>query len=258
MSSPLARYGRPLWSSFQWEFQWWMVSQSIHGEQGAVVATARLAEELPTIEAKLYAANQIGDEARHVEVFTRYAREKMPHAPYEVTAPLHDLLKDILGDSRWDMVALGMQIMIEALGMAIFRAASSTFHDDLIRDITRRVARDEARHVAFGIIALEEAYRDMTGPDLREREDFALQAAALMRRRFLFEDVWERMEISRADGMAFAESSPAMIAYRQTMFAKVIAALGRIGLMSPRVIAGFEKLDLLGYVARRGLPVSSR
>lgn len=253
LSSPIGRYGPALWDAFQWQFQWWMVSQSIHGEQGALVATARLAEELPGIEAKLYAANQVGDEARHVEVFSRYAREKMPEPQYEVTAPLLALLKDIIADSRWDMVALGMQIMIEALGMAIFRVASGNFHDPLIREITRRVARDEARHVTFGIIALEDAYRGLSGSELRDREDFVLEAAALMRRRFLFEDVWDRMGIRRDEGVAFAEFSPTMIAYRRTVFVKVISALDRIGLMTPRVTDGFGKLELLGYVSRRGL-----
>jgi hypothetical protein len=253
LASPLGRYGGALWNTFQWEFQWWMVSQSIHGEQGALVATARLAEELPGIEAKLYAANQVGDEARHVEVFSRYAREKMPVATYDVTAPLLKLLQDTIGDSRWDMVALGMQIMIEALGMAIFRVASGNFHDPLIREITRRVARDEARHVAFGIIALGDAYRGLSASELRDREDFVLEAAALMRRRFLFEDVWDRMGIHRADGVAFAELSPAMIAYRRTVFVKVISALAHIGLMTPRVTEGFDRLELLGYASRRSL-----
>ncbi len=253
LSSPLGRYGRSVWDSYQWQFQWWMVSQSVHGEQGALVATARLAEEMPGIEAKLYAANQVGDEARHVEVFSRYAREKMPEPVYEVSAPLLALLEDIIEDSRWDMVALGMQIMIEALGMAIFRAASGNFHDPLIREITRRVARDEARHVTFGIIALEDAYRGLSANELRERQDFALEAAALMRRRFLFEDVWDRMGIRRDEGVAFAEHSHAMIAYRQTVFAKVVSALNHIGLMTPRVTEGFAQLGLLGYSSRRGL-----
>lgn len=247
LSSPLGRYGSTVWDAFQWQFQWWVVSQSVHGEQGALVATARLAEELPGIEAKLYAANQVGDEARHVEVFSRYAREKMPEPQYEVSPPLLALLEDIISDSRWDMVALGMQIMIEALAMAVFRVASGSFHDPLIREISRRVARDEARHVAFGVIALEDAYRGLSASELRDREDFVLAAAALMRRRFLFEDVWDRMGIRRDDGTAFAQCSPTMIAYRRTVFTKVIFALDRIGLMTPRVTDGLGQLDLLGY-----------
>ena len=49
-----------------WELQAWMVSQFMHGEQGALVATARLVETVPDIESKYYAANQVNDEARHV------------------------------------------------------------------------------------------------------------------------------------------------------------------------------------------------
>ena len=53
-----------------WELQAWMTSQFMHGEQGALVATARLVETVPDIESKYYAANQVNDEARHVEALS--------------------------------------------------------------------------------------------------------------------------------------------------------------------------------------------
>src|SRR5689334_16031270 len=142
-ASPLARRGRRMWDSFRWELQSWMVSQFLHGEQGALVVAARLVEVVPDLDSKYYAASQAADEARHVEVFSRYLREKVPNA-YPITSALAELLQDLLADSRWDITALGMQIVVEALAMAAFRLANSTFHDDLICEITRLVARDEA------------------------------------------------------------------------------------------------------------------
>ena len=255
-SSPLARLGRPAWDSFRWEFQSWMVSQFLHGEQGALVGTARLAELMPDVEAKYFAASQVGDEARHVEAFSRYLREHVA-TPYPISAPLTALLSDALTDRRWDVVALGLQIMVEALAMAAFRLANATFHDPLIKQITTLVGRDEARHVAFGVLALSDLYRELSDGERAERAEFVLEAAALMRRRFLLEDVWDRIGVDHDEGTAFAAENPMMIAYRQAIFAKVVSSLARIGLMTEQVRDGFGKLDLLGFAASR-VTASSR
>jgi len=130
-SSPLARRGRPIWDTFRWELQSWMVSQFLHGEQGALVVAARLVEVAPDLDSKYCAASQAIDEARHVEAFSRYLLTKVPQ-PYPITAPLAALLRDILADPAWDITALGMQIIVEALAMAAFRMANTTFHDDLV------------------------------------------------------------------------------------------------------------------------------
>lgn len=248
-ASPLAVRGRSMWDTFRWEVQSWMVSQFLHGEQGALVVAARLVEAVPDIEAKMYAASQVADEARHVEVFSRYLDEKIP-APYPINAALRDLIEDILVDSRWDVTALGMQIMVEALAMAAFRLANNTFHDDLIRDITRLVARDEARHVSFGVLSLAEVYREISTAERADREDLVLEAAALMRRRFLLEDVWERLDVDAREGAQYASHDKLMIMYRQTIFAKVVSALVRIGLMTDRVRAGLDGLGLLDFAGR--------
>jgi hypothetical protein len=244
-ASPLASRGKPAWTAFRWEFQSWMVSQFLHGEQGALVATARLAQEMPDVDCKLYASTQVVDEARHVEAFSRYLREHIP-SRYEVSAPLSSLMQDLLSDSRWDIAALGMQILIEALALAAFRTANATFNDDLIKQITALVSRDEARHVSFGVLALDRVYRDLTAAELRDREDFVLTAASLMRQRFLLEEIWERMEVPRKEGADFALRSPLMIAYRRTIFAKVVTALDHIGLLTDRVRGGLAALGLTG------------
>ena len=149
-----------------------------------------------------------------------------------------------------DITALGMQIVVEALAMAAFRLANSTFHDRLICDITRLVARDEARHVSFGVLSLEGIYREMTSAELADREDMVLESASLMRRRFLLEDVWERIEVDRTEGVDFASHNELMVKYRQAIFARVVTALANIGLLTPRVRDGLERLDLIGFADR--------
>jgi hypothetical protein len=248
--SHLASYRPGLWDTFRWEFQAWMVSQFLHGEQGALVAAARLVEVVPEIDAKCCAASQVGDEARHIEAFARYLREKVP-TPYPISPSLRALVGDALADSRWDITVLGMQIMVEALAMAAFRLADKTFHDALIRDICRLVARDEARHVSFGILSLKTFYGEITTSERAERETFVLEAAHLMSRRFLMADVWERIGVDHDEGTSFARTNELMIRYRQTIFAKVVSSLGQIGLMTPRVRNGLAALDLLGIPAVR-------
>ncbi|WP_341720835.1 ferritin-like domain-containing protein [Micromonospora sp. FIMYZ51] len=249
-ASPLARRGRGMWDTFRWELQTWLVSQFLHGEQAALVVAARLIETVPDIESKTYAASQAADEARHVEVFSRYLREYAPEI-YPVTASLRELLDDILTDSRWDVTALGMQLIVEALAMAAFRLADGTFHDDLIKQITRLVARDEARHVTFGVLTLDGIYADMTSAERADREDMVLEAATLMRRRFLIEDIWERLEVPRDEGVRYASTDPLMVTYRQALFAKVISALRQVGLFTPRVRAGLDGLGLLAFGPHR-------
>ncbi|MCI4066425.1 ferritin-like domain-containing protein [Micromonospora sp. R77] len=245
-ASPLARRGRPAWDAFRWELQAWMVSQFLHGEQAAMVVASRLVEVMPDLESKFYATTQAVDEARHVEVFSRYLRTHVPH-PYPVSEPLLLMLTDILGDPRWDVVALGMQIMVEALAMAAFRLAGNTFHDDLIKRITTLVARDEARHVSFGVLALGGLYDSMTSAERAEREDLVLESAALIRRRFLLADIWDRLEVPLREGTDFAAHHELMIAYRQAIFSRVGNALGQIGLLTPRVRTGLERLDLIRF-----------
>ncbi len=245
-ASPLAKRGRPAWDEFRWELQSWMVSQFLHGEQAAMVVSARLVETMKDLESKFYATTQAVDEARHVEVFSRYLREKVPE-PYPVCDPLRLMLESILSDSRWDVVALGMQIMVEALAMAAFRLANNTFHDELIKSITAMVGRDEARHVSFGVLSLAGIYDEMTSAERAEREELVLESASLIRRRFLLEDIWERMDVNRAEGVEFAAYNDLMVAYRQTIFSRVGHSLGQIGLLGPNVRKGLHQLDLMRY-----------
>jgi hypothetical protein len=249
-ASPLAPRGPRAWDAFRWEFQSWMVSQFLHGEQAAMIVAARLVETVPDLDSKFYAATQAVDEARHVEVFSKYLREKIPE-PYPVSAPLRELLTDILSDSRWDVTALGMQIMVEAIAMASFRLSNSSFHDPLIKELTHLVARDEARHVTFGVLSLSGLYDQLTSAERAEREELVLDAAALIRRRFLLDDIWERLEVDRAEGVAFATNHDLMIKYRQAVFSRVAVALGQIGLMTEPVRTGLDKLGLLQFAGER-------
>ncbi|MDX3535549.1 ferritin-like domain-containing protein [Streptomyces sp. MB09-01] len=249
-SSPLAHRGKAGWDAFRWEVQAWMVSQFLHGEQAALVSCARLAEVLPEVEAKLCAISQAGDEARHVEAFARYVREHVPD-PYPVTEALRALFQDALVAREWEFTALAIQCLVEPVALAGFRLAEATFHDALIKQIVVRVARDEARHVSFGVLLLKDVLPELSDAERAHREEFVLEAIELLRLRFLLTDVWERLEVDRAAGVRFATYDPGLAAYRRSLFSRIVPMLAQIGLLTPTVVARLDRLDLLDRAAAR-------
>jgi len=225
-----------------------MLSQFLHGEQGALVATAKIVQQVPWEEAKFYAANQVADEARHVEVYHRYLTEKLGLS-YEIHPSLKTLLDDICSDSRWDLTYLGMQIMVEGLALAAFGIMRLLMEGEpLIQDITTRVIADESRHVAFGVLSLQGLYtQEMETSELREREDFIIEATHLMRDRLLMHQVFERLDWDPKVWVPWMRDTPFMIGFRQMLFSKIVPNLKRLGLLTPRVRAEYEKLDLLRF-----------
>jgi hypothetical protein len=244
--SPLAKMNDEQRNMMGWEFQSWMVSQFMHGEQGALVATARLVETVPDIDSKFYAANQVADEARHVEAYAKYLNEKL-QAHYPISKPLQSLLEDIMGEKRWDITYLGMQIMVEGLALAAFGLGNAMFRDPIIKQITDYVMRDEARHVAFGVLSLQGMFDDMSSAELADREDFIMEASQLMYDRFLLEDVWERVGIPIEEGKAFAAANPLMMVFRQMLFSKIVPNLNKLGLLTPRVREQYERLAIIQF-----------
>ena len=117
--TPYEKWGDAQFDQMALESNNWMLSQFMHGEQGALICTAKIVETVPWIDAKYYAATQVMDEARHVEVFAKYLDEKL-NGHYPINTHLRMLLDDIIEDSRWDMTYLGMQIMVEGLALAAF------------------------------------------------------------------------------------------------------------------------------------------
>jgi hypothetical protein len=220
----------------------------MHGEQGALVATAQLVSAVPWTEGKFYAANQVADEARHVEVYRRYLTEKLGLS-YPINPHLHTLLSQIIGESRWDMIYLGMQIMVEGLALAAFGLMKFTQPDEpLIQQITSYVMRDEARHVAFGVLSLQDLYtQELSESELKVREEFVIEATVLMRDRLLMAEVWERVGLDPKIWLPWSLTTPFMVGFRQILFSKIVPNLRRLGLLTPRVRAKFEELGILEY-----------
>jgi hypothetical protein len=224
----------------------WTLSQFLHGEQGALLAAAQLVASVPDLDSKLYGATQVVDEARHVDVYNRYLHEKIGFS-YPVNPHLKKLLDLILTDSRWDMKFLGMQIMVEGLALAAFALMRQNSYEPLLRDITRYVMGDEARHVAYGVLSLRDHYAEYSEADLREREDFVYEASVLMRDRFLMQEVWDKLGMPVERCTELALHNKGQVLFRQLLFAKIVPCIKRIGLLSQRQRERFEFLGILQY-----------
>ena len=228
--TPFAKWGDKEWIQLGVESQNWTLSQFMHGEQGALVCTAKIVESVPWIDAKYYAATQVMDEARHVEVFSKYLDDKLS-GHYPINAHLRMLLDDIISDQRWDMTYLGMQIMVEGLALAAFGYMHQMTTEPLLKQLLRYVMSDEARHVAFGVLSLQEHYSQLTAAELRERQEFAFEAAVRMRDRFLQQEVWVRMGIDpKAVAPLLVDLEDQKI-FQIMLFSKIVPNCKKLGLL---------------------------
>src|SRR5262245_61885488 len=224
------KWGDKEWTQFGVESQNWTLSQFLHGEQGALICTAQIVETVPWIDAKYYAATQVMDEARHVEVFAKYLDEKLS-GHYPINAHLGLLLDDILSDSRWDMTYLGMQIMVEGLALAAFGFLHQMTTEPLLKQLLRYVMSDEARHVAFGVLSLQEFYSELSDAEMKDRQEFTFEAAVRMRDRFLQQEVWDRMGVPVKDAVRLVMQDEGRKEFQNILFSKIVPNCKKLGLL---------------------------
>ena len=224
-----------------------LLSQFLHGEQGALLVASQLASCAPTYNAKLYAASQTFDEARHVEVFNKYLQDKIG-IHYPINSNLKLLLDKILTDERWDLKFIGMQIIIEGLALAAFQMLKSISKDPLLKQLLHYVIRDEARHVTFGINYLEDFIKTLSPEEIEERAQFAYEACVISRDRLINTKAEQRfLKMSEEEAREFSLNTGSFELFRNFLFSRVMPNLSRIGLLTDSVRPKFEALGLLEY-----------
>ena len=228
----------------------WLLSQFLHGEQGALFAACQVTEAVQWFDGKLYGATQVMDEGRHVEVFNRYLDQKLGRL-YQINDNLFVIIDSLMTDSRWDMKFLGMQIMVEGLALGAFGVIYNVTREPLLKALLEMVIQDEARHVHYGVLALREHItKELSERERREREDWAFEVALLMRNRFMAYEVYEEWFeglMSREHWRRFISNVPGMKMFRQVMFSRLVPNLREIGLMSERILPYYEKVGLMQY-----------
>jgi hypothetical protein len=224
----------------------WQFSQFLHGEQGALICTAKIVQTVPDIDAKYYAGTQVMDEARHVETYSRYIREKLEMA-YPINPNLATLLNQIVSDARWDFTYLGMQVLIEGVALAAFGLIRDYSKNALAASVNAYVMQDEARHVAFGRLALRDYYPHLTQKERDEREEFAVEGCYLLRDRFLGHEVWETLGLPVDECTRHVDQSEMMKVYRTSLFTRIVPTMKEIGLWGPRIQKAYADMGIIGF-----------
>ncbi|WP_062345716.1 ferritin-like domain-containing protein [Herbidospora yilanensis] len=225
----------------------WQFSQFLHGEQGAMICSARIVESVPDLDSKFYAATQTMDEARHAETYARFLQEKVGLA-YPINPHLKSLLDSTLSDSRWDMPYLGMQVLIEGLALAAFGVMRDITTKPLPKQILAYVMQDEARHVAFGRMALRDYYAGLSEAERREREDFVIEGCWLMRDRLRGREQWEALGLSKTEveeAHRLVDESHYLRLFRSLLFSRIVPCVKDIGLWSPRLQQAYVDMGVL-------------
>ena len=249
----IAIHGTDLWNSLDEKervhirrnLQAHSLSQFMHGEQGALIATAKIVQTVPSYEAKFYAATQVMDEARHVEAYSRLLHEKFKLA-YPITPTLAKLLEATITDRRWDMTYLGMQILIEGLALAAFQRIRDNSTNPLCAAVNAYVMQDEARHVAFGRLALRQYYPHLSDAERDEREEFVVEACYHMRDRFDQKEVWENLGLPPSVHEHVA-TSEMQRQFRGLLFLRIVPILRDIGLWGPKIRQAFTDMGVIGF-----------
>ena len=235
----------------------WLMSQFLHGEQGALFAACQVTQSVQWMDAKMFGSTQVVDEGRHVEVFKRYLNDKLGRI-YEINDNLYVILDALMTDSRWDMKFLGMQILVEGLALGAFGTLRQSSEEPLLRELLKYVITDEARHVHFGVVALQDYYTNVLSPkEVREREDWAYEICVFMRNRFLaheFYDEYYAHTMSRREWDRIILASPFMETFRRSLFKRIIPNLKRIGLLSNRIRPKYEQFGLLAWENEKAAP----
>jgi len=246
-------YHTPIWGAASERFraeirrhmQAWTISQFLHGEQAALICAAKIVQQAPDLDSKFYAATQVVDEARHVEVFKAYLSKF--EIAYPMTKPLQGLIDGALGDQRWDMTYLAMQVVIEGLALASFANIRTFSRNRLTQQVNAFVMQDEARHVGFGRIALADYYPQLTDAERAEREEFLIEACYAMRDRLMHRDVYETLGLPADECIKAQLERGFMQAFRAQLFQRIVPIVRDIGLWSPKIQAAFNDMGVLGF-----------
>ena len=250
----IAIYGTPQWDKIKNDrkavgelkqhMTSWQFSQFLHGEQGAMICSARIVESVPDLDSKFYAATQTMDEARHAETYARFLQEKVGLL-YPINEHLKALLDDTLTDKRWDMPYLGMQVLIEGLALAAFGLLRDMTDRPLPKQILAYVMQDEARHVAFGRLALRDYYAELTSKEKEEREEFVVEGCYLMRDRFRQQEVWANLGFDVEESMRSVEQSEYFRLFQSLLFSRIVPCVKDIGLWGPKVQKAYADMGVL-------------
>jgi hypothetical protein len=176
-------------------------------------------------------ALQCADEARHIEVFTRRATLRGA-SPALSTAGGQASLQSLFDAPDFSIATFLLSVLGEGSFINLLNFLHAHAPDPVTRQIARLAARDEARHVAFGMAHLE--YRLAEEPDYhsRLRQAVAQRNDALASTAGLNEDVFDALVLLAAGELtlpAVKRGHQAVQQLKLDMASGRRARLGRLG-----------------------------
>ncbi len=224
------------------------LSQLLHGEQAALQLCGQLTNACSTMDAKFYAASQVIDEARHVEVFAKFLERKVGTI-YPIGGTLKVLLDRLLSAPTWKTKTLGMQCLFEGMAVGIFDMIQKGSTNPLLSDVIRRVKQDEARHAAFGILTMRRTVREATPDELVEMEDFSfslLEALNANQQLDMLRELCPKYGLDPDNVVAMLLSQPDWARFNSDVFMHtVVPNLARLGLITERTESRYRACGIL-------------
>jgi hypothetical protein len=266
------------WKSLPADTRWevarrsacFLLSNFLHGEQGALMVAGQLVGAVPHMDGKFYAATQTLDEARHVEAFAAYVR--LLDDVTEISPGLKRLLDNVLAAEDWRFKAVGMQVVAEGLALYAFRDMRNQTREPLLQQLLTYVARDEARHTGYGIKYLSAVVPELSPAECGALEDFAFESARLLidsRAGLSMRDqvlgIWKSAGVDPLEAMAkLAEERDVVAAMLQQSGGRlgpvsgfVIPTLRAIGLYSERIRGHFAEMFEANIASSRARELAS-
>lgn len=255
-------YGSPLWArlgekervELNRRVAAWRLSVLMHGEQGALLACSQLVDIVTGADQKFFQASQVMDEARHNEVLDRYLRERLDGRRYPIPANARDVFDSILGETRWYVKTIGLQLVAETFAVALFKMMAESARDPVLGAICRRILLDESRHMGFGMLALPAVVDGASPAERRELEDYTCFALEKTLTGFFPREAYEDAGLDAADideveryrraTAARNDYAPFRKHFKRDMHQSMVQNLARLGLLTERVRPRLLKLGI--------------
>jgi ferritin-like protein len=232
----------------------WRLSVLVYGEQGALLACSQLVDVVTGTDEKFFQATQVVDEARHNEVLERYIQHRLGGLHYPMPENEKVLFDVILGDSRWYIKTIALQLVAETFAVALFKMMNECAHDPLLREVCRRILQDESRHMGFGMLSLPGVIKEASDAERREMEDFTCLALEKVLSGFFPIDAYRDLGFSpaqiaevqayRRDVAARNDYAVFRKYFKRDMHTSMVQNLARIGLLTDRVRPRLEALGI--------------
>ncbi|PYM15857.1 MAG: hypothetical protein DMD81_13985 [Candidatus Rokuibacteriota bacterium] len=255
-------YGSPLWERLSEEERVtlnrrvaaWRLTVLMYGEQGALLACSQLVDTVAGTDFKFFQATQVMDEARHNEVLDRYIRERLDGVVYPMPKNERDLFDSLLGESRWYLKTIALQLVAETFAVSLFRMMAESARDPVLGEMCRRILSDESRHMGFGMLSLPEVVQQASPAERREMEDYTVFALEKTLTGFFPLEAYQDFGMSpaqiqdvqryRRETAARNDYAPFRKYFKRDMHGSMVQNLARIGLLTERVAPRLEKLGV--------------